>query len=163
MPANRIHAQPPAAQDGETQWLTANVVMPATVDPAEQGASFTGLLMALTSLAFERFGAAQENRSPEAVREPVPSCLAGAPVDPFDGQLLRFRKSDSGYQFHSIGPDHKHDSGGRGDLALTVVMPPHFSSPERVQGQAASSPCLLPSHEDNAAPNHARLSWTTRS
>ncbi len=105
MRINHILARQLAAQAGEAKFLTVNMVMPATGDTAGGSAGFGRLLLALSALALERFGAARENRCPDALRASVPSCLAGAPADPFDGQLLRFRAADGGYQLHSLGPD----------------------------------------------------------
>ncbi len=133
MPANRILAQEPAAQAGEPQFLTVNMVVPETGDTAEGSAGFGRLLLALSALALERFGAAPEDHCQDALREYVPSCLAGAPVDPFDGQLLRFRKADSGYQLHCIGPDVSDAPSGKGDLASAVVSPQLGSSPGGAQ------------------------------
>ena len=123
MPANRNHAQQPAANAGEPRFLTVNMVMPAVGDSAKEAGSFTGLLLALSALALERFGAAPENPSLDALREPVPSCLAGIQVDPFDGQLLRFRKADSSYELHNIRPDLKDAPGGKGDPPVAVFSP----------------------------------------
>lgn len=94
--------QPPG---GESPLLTANIVMPAAGDTAAGTAGFGRLLLALSSLALTRFGAAGEDHRPAAPGESVPLCLAGAPANPFDGQLLRFREAGGDYQFHSIGPD----------------------------------------------------------
>ena len=140
MPDNHLLARQLAAQTGENQCLTVNIVMPATGDTAEGTASFARLLFGLTALALERFGVARQNLRPDVLRESVPSCLAGVPADPFGGQLLRFREADGGYQFHSLGPDLTGAPGGKGDLAPTVLGSPEVSPPEGTQSQAASSP-----------------------
>ena len=101
--ASLASSTPPSAEG--QQFLTVNMVMPAMGDTAKEAASLGPLLLTLAALAFERFGAARENDSPDAPREPAPSCRAGFPADPFDGQLLRFRKEDSGYAFHNLAPD----------------------------------------------------------
>jgi hypothetical protein len=88
MPANPNHAQQPAAQAGEPRFLTVNMVMPAVGDSAKEDASFMGLLLELSALALERLSAAQENDDPDALREPVPSRLAGIPVDPIPAPSL---------------------------------------------------------------------------
>jgi hypothetical protein len=81
--------------------------------------------------------------SESSLPESMSSCLAGIPANPLDGQLLRFRKADSGYQFHSIGADLRKALGGNGDLVLTVAGSLQVSHPEGAQNQAASSPCKL--------------------
>ena len=116
MNVNHSLAQQSTVQVGEVDLLTVNLVMPATGDTAEGTASFAGLLFGLTALVLERFGAAPQNHYSDELRELVPSCLAGIPVDPFDGQLLRFRKADSGYQFHSTSHDATATPGGQRHL-----------------------------------------------
>ena len=118
------------------QFLTVNMVMPTAGDSAKQGASFARLLFGLTALALERFGAVPENErkdaAPERQRkrdgllslslpESMSSCLAGIPVDPFDGQLLRFRQTDAGYQLHSAGHYATAAQVGERDPGLQVV------------------------------------------
>jgi hypothetical protein len=140
MPVNHTLTRQLAAQAGEEEFLTVNIVMPAMGDTAEGTASFARLLFGLTALALERFGAVTENHCQDALREYVPSSRPGTPVDPFDGQLLRFCGADGGYQFHSIGPDLTEAPGGKGDLALTVVGSAQGSLVEDAQSQAASNP-----------------------
>ena len=79
------------------------MLMPAAGDSTMEGASFARLVVDLAALALERFDAARANRHQDPLRERVSSRLVGVPVDPFDGQLLRFREADTGYQLHSVG------------------------------------------------------------
>jgi hypothetical protein len=65
-----------------------------------------------TVLAIERYRLANENRLPDDLEKLVPSFLAAAPKDPFDGKPLRFKKPTKGYVVYSIGPDRKDDGGG---------------------------------------------------
>ena len=127
MNANHLVERPLGPQGGETQLLNASIVMSATGDIAEASAGFGRLVLALSALALERFRGAQENPCPDALRGSVRSCLAGATVDPFGGQLLRFREADSGCQLHSLGHNHTEAPVGKGGLGLTVVGPPQFS------------------------------------
>jgi hypothetical protein len=84
--------------------------------------------LALTAVALEQFRAAHGNRYPGALAELAPDFLPAVPVDPFDGQPLRYRKQDAGYVLYSIGPDLK-DNGGKqmtakgGDIVFSVVKP----------------------------------------
>jgi hypothetical protein len=82
---------------------SVNLVLPAAGNSGEEAVSFTRLLFGLTALALERFDAARENHCQDAPGESVPPCLAGVPVDPFGGQLLRSCQADDGYQLHSAG------------------------------------------------------------
>jgi type II secretory pathway pseudopilin PulG len=86
------------------------------------------LRLGLTALALEQFRAAHDSRYPAALSELTPDYLTATPVDPFNGQLLRYCKKDAGYQVYSIGPDLKDDSGERmnakdGDIVFAVVTP----------------------------------------
>jgi len=59
----------------------------------------------------------------------TPVYLTATPLDPFDGQPLRYRKQGDGYVLYSIGSDLNDDSGARktgknGDIVFTVVTPP---------------------------------------
>jgi hypothetical protein len=62
---------------------------------------------------------------PDRLEQLVPNYLPAIPVDLFDGQPLRYRRSDDGYVLYSIGPDGV-DNGGSdldgsdGDLAVRV-------------------------------------------
>ena len=122
MPADRILAPEVAAEAGEKEFLTVNMVMPAMGDTAKETASFARLLFGLTALALERFGAAQENHSPDALRGLVPPCPADAPVDPFDGQLLCFCQADTGCQRSGICPTLAGVPSGKDDLAHSCAL-----------------------------------------
>ena len=84
--------------------------------------------LALTAVALEQFRAAHGNRYPGALAELAPDFLPAVPVDPFDGQPLRYRKQDAGYVLYSIGPDLKDNDGKQmtakgGDIVFSVVKP----------------------------------------
>ena len=95
-------------------------------DAAKEAGCLASLRLGLTALALEQFRAAHDNRYPDALAELTPDYLASTPMDPFDGQPLRFRKKSGGYLLYSIGHDLKDDSGERmsgkgGDIAFAVV------------------------------------------
>lgn len=94
-----------AATTRASQFLTVNVVMPAVGESAKEAASFARLIFGLAALALERFGAGGESDCQDALRETVSPCLAGAPVDPFDGRPLRFRETNDDCQIHVIGTE----------------------------------------------------------
>ncbi|HVA50725.1 MAG TPA: hypothetical protein VNH11_30550 [Pirellulales bacterium] len=50
-------------------------------------------------------------RYPATLHELAPQYLDAAPVDPFNGQELIYRRHDEGYRLYSVGPDGK-DNGG---------------------------------------------------
>jgi hypothetical protein len=68
--------------------------------------------LANTACALERFYIAR-GEYPETLLELVPSFLTQVPVDPADGESLRYRRtSDSRYRVYSIG-SNLIDDGGR--------------------------------------------------
>jgi hypothetical protein len=66
--------------------------------------------LAVTALALERFRN-QNGQVPEKLEELVPQFLPEAPVDPFDGSLLRYRRNAAGYIVYSVGRDLSDDGG----------------------------------------------------
>jgi hypothetical protein len=83
-------------------------------DPAKLARDFNRTLAELrcatVALAAERFLQA-EHRRPERPEDLVPRYLTAVPVDPFDGQPLRWRRLPDGLVIYSVGPDHKDDGG----------------------------------------------------
>ncbi len=120
MPVNCVSVPEAPPTAGEKKCLKFNIVIPVVGDSAEGSASFGRLLLDLAALAFDRFDAARakdgqdvarpglHNPGPQrpdrpAPRESAPAWLAGHAGDPFDGQLLRFRKAEGGYEIQSVG------------------------------------------------------------
>jgi len=64
----------------------------------------------LTVLAIERHRLAQGGL-PNALGDLVPTYLAAVPIDPFDGQPLRYRLLEKGYVIYSIDTDEIDDGG----------------------------------------------------
>jgi hypothetical protein len=67
--------------------------------------------LARTALAIERYRLAT-GKVPERLEELVPQYLKTVPVDPFDGQPMRYRRTDPGYRLYSIMEDGQ-DNGGK--------------------------------------------------
>ena len=67
--------------------------------------------LAQTALALERHRLAT-GKLPQQLDELVPQYLEKAPLDPFDGQPIRYHPGTPGYVLYSIGEDG-HDNGGR--------------------------------------------------
>jgi len=72
---------------------------------------FARMRLATTALAIERFRLAH-GRLPENLNELMPQFLSAVPIDPFDGQPLRYHRLAKGYVIYSVGSDG-HDDGGR--------------------------------------------------
>jgi hypothetical protein len=68
------------------------------------------LRCAVVALAAERYRLAH-GRWPERLDDLVPAYLAAVPIDPFDGQRLRYKRVADGLLVYSVGPD-SHDNGG---------------------------------------------------
>ncbi|HEY2084309.1 MAG TPA: hypothetical protein VGI88_16130 [Verrucomicrobiae bacterium] len=67
--------------------------------------------LANTAIAIEQFRLAK-GYLPENLATLTPKFLPEVPIDPFDGQPLRYRRLDKGYMVYSIGKDRR-DHGGR--------------------------------------------------
>jgi len=68
--------------------------------------------MARTALAIERYRLAT-GKVPESLGELVPQYVKEVPIDPFDGQPIRYKRTDPGYRLYSILEDGQ-DNGGKG-------------------------------------------------
>ena len=65
---------------------------------------------ALTGLAVERYRLAHGSL-PESLAQLVPACIDEVPIDPYDGEPLRYRRLNPGFVVYSIGINGKDDSG----------------------------------------------------
>jgi hypothetical protein len=109
-----------------------------------------------------------DGRYPDALSQLTPDYLAAAPVDPFDGQSLRYRKEAAGYLLYSIGPDLRDDSGWRmhgndGDIVFAVVTPAkpdcNAARSHRIKRERPSLECgdLSPLLAGDLSPSEARV------
>ena len=80
------------------------------------------LLAARTACAVERWRLVHPDRLPDSLAELVPKFLDRIPVDPIDGQPLRYRKTARGYCIYSIGTNLQDDGGLE---ALAEFRKPH--------------------------------------
>lgn len=67
--------------------------------------------MAKTALAIERYRLATD-KVPERLEELVPQYLTEVPIDPFDDNPIRYRRTDPGYLLYSVDWDGQ-DNGGK--------------------------------------------------
>lgn len=70
------------------------------------------LRLVQTALAIEKFRLV-EGRLPPTLEELTPIYLPHIPLDPFDGEELRYRRRDKGYLLYSIGPDRFDDDAAK--------------------------------------------------
>jgi hypothetical protein len=66
----------------------------------------------VAAVAVERYRLAN-GRWPERLDDVVPAYLSKIPIDPFDGQPLRFRRLKDGVIIYTVGEDQKEDGGQR--------------------------------------------------
>ena len=64
----------------------------------------------LCMLAVERFRL-DNDALPETLNDLAPKYIESIPLDPFDGNPLRYKKLETGYSIYSIGPDCIDDGG----------------------------------------------------
>jgi hypothetical protein len=67
--------------------------------------------VAQTALALERWRLTNGGKLPESLFALLPQFMPAVPTDPFDGQPLRFRQTETGYVVYSVGPDANDDGG----------------------------------------------------
>ena len=73
-----------------------------------------GLANAQAAVAIERWRLAHPGRLPDTLAELVPSHLAAVPLDPFDGQSVRYKKLPVGYVVYCLGLDFTDNGGHEG-------------------------------------------------
>jgi hypothetical protein len=66
---------------------------------------------ALTALAVERYRLANKGTLPQNLEALVPRFLPEVPLDPYDGQALRYRRAGKGYVIYSVGSDLADNDG----------------------------------------------------
>jgi hypothetical protein len=68
---------------------------------------------ALTAIAVERYRL-KHGKLPQNLSELVPDFLDGIPIDPADGQPIRYRVLEKGFTVYSVGADKQDDQGDVG-------------------------------------------------
>ena len=74
-------------------------------------ASLAFLRCGIAAVAVERYRLAH-GHWPDRLEDLIPAYLSKIPIDPFDGQPLRFRRLKDGVIIYTVGEDQK-DEGGR--------------------------------------------------
>lgn len=92
--------------------LVAKTLAPALSRIADLNLRYRAHMdLARTALAIERHRLAT-GKLPEQLPDLVPAYLAEVPIDPFDGQPIRYRRTEPGYVVYSIMEDGQ-DNGGK--------------------------------------------------
>jgi hypothetical protein len=93
-------------------FIFSQMLLPALAKVCNRDADHVTLLrVAQTALAVERYRLAHTNSLPTSLEELVPTYLKSTPIDPCDGQPLRFKKLDKGYVVYGVGSDGTDESG----------------------------------------------------
>jgi len=78
------------------------------------------LRSARVAIAIERFRVSHDHQLPQTLAELTPFGSSGVPVDPFDGQPLRYKRLTPGYVVYSIGENGDGAGSRQNDLAFLV-------------------------------------------
>src|SRR5438876_1159886 len=78
--------------------VVLGVLLPGLVGrTAREAESLAHLRLGLTAVALEQFRITHDDVYPAVLSELAPGYLTATPLDPFDGQSLRYRKKGTGY------------------------------------------------------------------
>ncbi len=92
--------------------IVVKVLSPAMVRIAElDSRAYAHLWLARTATAIERYRLAA-GKIPDRLDDLVPKYIEQVPIDPFDGQPIRYRRTEPGYVLWSVTDDGK-DNGGK--------------------------------------------------
>ena len=83
----------------------------------KQAEGVAALQTARVGCAVQRHRLAHAGHLPETLAELVPTFLEAVPLDPFDGQPLRYRHTNDLYVVYSVGPDGEDQDGGMKEFA----------------------------------------------
>ncbi len=90
--------------------------------PPQSGRGAAHLEAAMAAIAIERYRR-REGRFPERLEQLRPDFLTHLPLDPFDGQALRYLVQPDGYVLYSIGEDGTDEGGqdaGERDIVFRI-------------------------------------------
>ncbi|HZL14430.1 MAG TPA: hypothetical protein VFC85_09865 [Verrucomicrobiae bacterium] len=96
---------------GEKRCYLSKLLLPPPNVVVNEAKNLAYLRTTIAAIAVERFRVAH-GQLPENLNELVPQFISAVPLDPFDGQPLRYHRLTKGYVIYSIGSDG-HDDGGR--------------------------------------------------
>ena len=93
-------------------YVMSSLLLPALSNAFKRDVEHRGRLRAAqVAMAVERYRLANQGRLPASLSALTPKYLPAVPIDPFDGEPLRFKLLPSGYVVYSIGPDGTDDDG----------------------------------------------------
>lgn len=93
-------------------YVMTALIMPALGKCMDRDAENSARLRtAATALAIERFRIEYGGNLPEGLHGLAPDILPAVPIDPFTGEVLRYRKLAKGFVVYSVGADRQDDGG----------------------------------------------------
>ena len=98
----------------ERSWLPSftDTMLPAFTRIGQAFARDAASIAAVeTIVAVERYRLANGSAVPGQVQDLVPAYLSAVPVDPFDGNPLRYHHDETGYAIYSVSEDLSDDGG----------------------------------------------------
>jgi len=114
----RFHEAAKKMDELSPMHVMIKMLVPATGRIAELSLrNQAGVDLARTALAIERHRLGT-GKVPERLEELVPQYLKAAPIDPFDGQPIRYMRTEPGYRLYSILEDGQ-DNGGKEKAEVT--------------------------------------------
>ena len=85
----------------------SNDIEDIAISMARSEADFSTTLTAIAVECYSR----KHNEYPDSLGQLVPEYLEEIPIDPFDGEPLRYRQTDDGYEVYSVFTNREDDDG----------------------------------------------------
>lgn len=107
--------------------VIACAVLPPLIKVFDRAAAHVARARVMQAgLAVERYRLAHAGQLPPSLSAVAPATIASVPVDPFDGQPLRYKRLPKGYTVYSLGPDRQDNQGkekqGSSDAGYDVTF-----------------------------------------
>ncbi len=112
--AQKVNERVRVMKGSKSPYILSGMFLPGLGNAFKRDAVHIASLRAAQAvLTVERYRLIHGNRLPETLRETVPDLSQELSTDPFDGELLRYkrRSKGEGYIVYSVGPDGE-DNGG---------------------------------------------------
>ena len=122
MSANRTNLADRVRRCWDADYVLLGLTEPKVIPLFNDNAiDLAGLANAQAAVAIERWRLAHPGRLPDTLSELVPAYLTAVPLDPYDGQPVRYKKLPVGYVVYSVGTGWT-DQGERSSSAITLTV-----------------------------------------
>jgi len=123
---------------GRVRYIFTGLLVPAADVAVSAAARIDGTSRCLDAvLAVERFRL-REHRLPDSLAELVPDFLDAVPIDPFDGQPIRYVVNDDHYLVYTCGNNRIDDGGVKDDQQTDSVIRIELRDGNKPIGSASS-------------------------